>query len=365
MTPTTRSHANGSTKFSAICSTYIDLKTLKSFLSHTHHQVALVANSALSELITDDSDDTSLSSIEVIEKKLPEWNQIIPKFMDSITQKSGINAKAFIILDAMTAQDKSTCFVATDSREDEYGAWPYLGFRCDFSSLVSALEALDYASVRDLRNQAAISSGAWRKQVLDTRKRQPSRIKPSNYERHQGWSTELVPTNNDTSKPYFPIFRTADVSLEILNAFLKAAYDQNWGPSDIPDPRVSFITSLSPPYGQGPAEAPLKSVPEVPAALLHASPDDCDAIARSCFPASDGGIPELNYQRFIIMDELTEREKTVIIATNNEIDGRLLLTRCDFKGAVISLIAPGATGLAMDQQIHGAADRGDGVVRGP
>lgn len=176
-----------------------------------------MAKSDLSELITDDSDDTSLSSIEVIEKKLPEWNQTIPKFMDSIAQKPGINAKAFVILDTTTAQDKSTCFVATDAREDKYGAWPYLGFRCDLSSLVPALEALDHASVRDLRNQAAISSGAWRKEVLDASKKEPSRIKPSDYPIHQGWSTELVPANNDTSKPYFPVFRTADVPLEVCD----------------------------------------------------------------------------------------------------------------------------------------------------
>ncbi|KAI0172570.1 hypothetical protein GGR52DRAFT_413875 [Hypoxylon sp. FL1284] len=363
MTPTTRSHAKGSRKFLAICSADLHPKILKSFLSHANQQVAIAANIDLSDLITDDSDDKALSSVKVIERKLPEWFQTITKFMDTIAHRSDVNSKALIILDANTAQDKSTCFIAVDNRADEYSPSPYRGFRCEFASLVPALEALAYASAIDLRNQAALCPGAWRKEILEAKKQQPSGIKRSDYPVHKAWSTELVPSNNETSKPYFPVFRTADVSLEVINGFLKTNYDQEWGPSGIPDPRVSFIISLSPPYCQAPAEHPLNSVPETPKALMHASPEDCDAIARCCFPAPDGGIPELNYQRFIVMDELTEEEKTVIVATNNENGGQLLMARCDFTGALAALVAPGETGLSMDHQIHDAADNGNGVIR--
>ena len=82
---------------------------------------------------------------------------------------------------------------------------------------------------------------------------------------------------------------------------------------------------------------------------------------RSRFPAEGS---ELNYNRFIVLDELSEKDKTVIVAANNELDGHLLLSRCDFKGALISLLAPEETSLTMDAMCHEAVTEGPGIMHG-
>lgn len=91
-----------------------------------------------------------------------------------------------------------------------------------------------------------------------------------------------------------------------MNEFLKQAYDHRYGPPV--DPRVVFITRLTSPYTDELASPYLMSTPELPEVLLDAKPADCDAIVRSCFP--DRTLePKLCYNRFIIMDEHTEKEK--------------------------------------------------------
>ena len=102
----------------------------------------------------------------------------------------------------------------------------------------------------------------------------------------------------------------------------------------------------------------MKTVPTQPDALLGALPSDCDAIVRSCFPAQD---PELHYNQFIIADELTEKEKTVIIAENDENEGGLILIRCNFKAAVISFKGAENTSLTMDLIADSAAKRSSGI----
>ncbi|KAI1775876.1 hypothetical protein F4818DRAFT_415240 [Hypoxylon cercidicola] len=146
--------------------------------------------------------------------------------------------------------------------------------------------------------------------------------------------------------------------MQTLNEFLEQAYDQRFGP--LVDPRVAFITSLTSPYIEGLASPPLSSTPKLPEPLLDANPVDCDAIVRSCFPDSTLE-PKLNHNRYIIMDEYTEKEKTVIIALNSENDGQLLLVRTNFKGAVLGLLAPGNTGLFMEEMADDGAKMEKGL----
>lgn len=63
------------------------------------------------------------------------------------------------------------------------------------------------------------------------------------------------------------------------------------------------------------------------------------------------------------MDELTERTKTVILASNCEFEGaELQLVRCLFAGAIVTLLAPIETILTMDLEGSEAAKKSNGVV---
>lgn len=124
---------------------------------------------------------------------------------------------------------------------------------------------------------------------------------------------------------------------------------------------MAFVTSLQDPFHSGPAtKEPLKSVPKLPSILLGASPQECDVLTRHLFPPQD--MSELNYNRFIVMDKLTEETQCVLIACNNELD-QLQLLRSDFKNALLAILAPENTILTMNEQASEAASRGDGVAR--
>lgn len=147
-----------------------------------------------------------------------------------------------------------------------------------------------------------------------------------------------------------------------LNTFTQEAY------STLPetDPTIApytmaFVTLLQHPFHSGPAtKDQLKSVPKLPSILLGASPQECDVLTRHLFPPQD--MSELNYNRFIVMDKLTEEAQTVLLACNNELN-QLQLLRSDFKNALLAILAPENTILTMNEQASEAASRGDGVAR--
>lgn len=122
---------------------------------------------------------------------------------------------------------------------------------------------------------------------------------------------------------------------------------------------MAFVTSISEaPFHSGKADTHLDSAPEVPSVLFGASAVECDAIVRSRFP----GGSEMNYNLFIVLDEFTEKEKTVLVAANNELDSQLLLGRTDFKSALTVLVAPSDTGLTVDSQINSAVTERSGII---
>lgn len=126
---------------------------------------------------------------------------------------------------------------------------------------------------------------------------------------------------------------------------------------------MAFVTSLKHPFHEGPAskDRHLSSMPALPSLLSGASPEECDILTRHFFPPQDRS--ELNYNRFIIMDELVEKAKTVLLACNCEFDGKLQLLRSDFGNALLAIMAPENTILTMDQIASEAVKRGDGVSR--
>jgi hypothetical protein len=125
---------------------------------------------------------------------------------------------------------------------------------------------------------------------------------------------------------------------------------------------VAFVTSLDRPFHTGPAEPPLLEAPKLPSLLQGATPAECDTLVRHYFSPQDDS--QLNYNRFIVMDELTEQTKTVLLACNCEFGGtELQLLRCDFQGALITVLAPESTILTMDTLASQAAMANDGVSR--
>ncbi|KAK7701874.1 hypothetical protein SLS64_010008 [Diaporthe eres] len=110
-------------------------------------------------------------------------------------------------------------------------------------------------------------------------------------------------------------------------------------------------------YAEGPY---IPGTATLPSILLGASPEECDVLTRHLFLPQD--MSELNYNRFIVMDRLTEEARTVLLACNNELN-QLHLLRSDFKNALLAILAPENTILTMNEQASEAASRGDGVAR--
>lgn len=121
------------------------------------------------------------------------------------------------------------------------------------------------------------------------------------------------------------------------------------------------------PFHPGSAHPLLQTTPPILPLLHGASPVECDILARHLFAPQRHS--ELDYNRFVIMDELTEETKTVLLASNCEFEGtterrlELQLVRCTFAGVLITLLAPRETILTMDLQASAAATKSDGVDR--
>ena len=158
-------------------------------------------------LLTGDSDEEHLDTVESFKEDLPLIFQVMEDFMNAVAKKSGVNGRAFVILDDTTAKDKSTCLVAADVRGDNSHGIDYTGFRCQFSSALSALEPLIHGSetIREMRNEAAMAGGVWSKSTLDKIKSRKPRIDASKFPLSKHWNTGCG-TMFHSDKPYYPVF---------------------------------------------------------------------------------------------------------------------------------------------------------------
>ncbi|KAK6063349.1 hypothetical protein SCUP515_12503 [Seiridium cupressi] len=320
------------------------LQTLESFLNQMPKTVALVAQGDFLVLLTHNAKDFSrLGSVQVL-SEYACWNyNDLTRLVHTAAQAPGIKTAAFIILDGATTDDGVSCLIAIDGRRDELAS--LFGFRCEFGSIEPALDAIEQGvPIRELRDQSVMAGGRWRKDAVESRLMRSSPLNTLDFPIHKDWK----PTFNDDPSLHYAVFRTAEVSTK-------------WGP--LADPRAAFITKLKAPFTDGLAEAPLASSPEPLETLYGAKPSECDAVVRSRF-WDDSLDPKLDRHRFIIIDEFTETEGSVIIAVNFEDEGRLIISRTDFKLAVLSLMAPGTTGLSAEEvAADTATSSGFGVKR--
>ncbi|KHN98500.1 uncharacterized protein MAM_03624 [Metarhizium album ARSEF 1941] len=363
MAVTSSSQSTPDVRFPIVCTADIEAEILRDLLSGD--KLVLVAKRDLWELITNRDDDRLESFISPFTEDIPDAHDCLCEFMDAVKSRDygHISHKSFVILDDTTDDDGTTCQIAVDGREEEESNDIHIAFRCELASAADALAAIQASSenqltkvVRDLRNEATMIGGVWSKQRADEFRSRPSHIDTGDYPPHQDWGTDGDAEGRDTDPPCIPIFQTA----KTLNQFLEETYDQDWGDEETATPHMAFVTSLrEAPFHSGKAGNFQESAPQVPPALLGASAVECDAIVRSLFP----GEPETNCNLFIALDEFTETEKTVIVASNRELDGQLLLGRADFRSALAVLVAPADTRLTVDSQINRAVAEGPGVIR--
>jgi hypothetical protein len=164
-------------------------------------------------MITDANDESlSFDSIEEFDEYMPFNNASVTQFVKTASQNASIKTTAFVLLDLATMADNTTCYIAIDCRHDEYMGAGWLGFRCEFPSIVPALEALGKGqSVRELRNQAAMAGGTWRKNIVAEQLARASPINPSDFPCHKDWKPVY-----DYSRSFNQaVFRNVEISREV------------------------------------------------------------------------------------------------------------------------------------------------------
>lgn len=154
-------------------------------------------------------------------------NDTMMSFMAAAVAKEGISSKAFIVLDTQTLEDGGkTCQVSThdDGRDEDDYHMRVSAFRCDLSSAVAALSILeqspdgqDHQTARVLCNEAAIAGGVWSDETAAGQHEHTKvpRITSADYPQSKDWDQESRRNCREDPLPYIPIFRTADINLEV------------------------------------------------------------------------------------------------------------------------------------------------------
>lgn len=285
--------------------------------------------------------------------------KVIKKFLKDISRRSDLGGRAFIELDD-TAVSEGVCLISADATGDEFAENPALSFRCGFDSAFAALSALQSGvkEPRQHRNDAVRCGGIWEADVLQNLDSRRSGIDVA--------SLPQAPEEEPDRKgkwPHFPVFRTADISTETLNKFITEVYDYEH--DDDENPCVAFVTRHDKKSftqeGACKVGTVLDQAPRLSEALKHATPEECRQLIRRRMYAQW----EMDTDYFIIMDHITETQKTVIVASQSEIqnEGELNLIRCEFREVMVILMAVYATGLCFEAMADSAAQERDGISR--
>lgn len=139
------------------------------------------------------------------------------------------STKAYAVLDSYSAEDRSTCCVSSfecqdrtkgeDEDEDEDNT-SSVNIRCNLNHVVSLLEdlevAMDCSAARVLRNEAAAVGGVWDAEKVQLLRDQPSKLRSAKWKPSPAWDEDCaMEGRGETAHPYLPVFRTADISLEV------------------------------------------------------------------------------------------------------------------------------------------------------
>ncbi|KAK7714384.1 hypothetical protein SLS63_011786 [Diaporthe eres] len=195
----------------------------------------LVAKPDLSQLLT--KDDRSIDGVHTafttpFTAILPDGIEPMRTFMAGAKIKEGISAKVFIVLDQQTSKVGKTCQVTThddDSDEDNYEF--RVPIRCELTSALAAAQALEVSpdqcghhTARALRNEAAITGGVWTQESAEIQHSyaggRTARISVAQYPQSKDWDELSGTVRSEDARPYVPVFRTADINLEVFPPLL-------------------------------------------------------------------------------------------------------------------------------------------------
>lgn len=312
----------------------------------------------LSIVYTPDATDDDLSNIQTFVEKEPHEVKVIKKFLQDVSHRADLGGNAFVELDEATLAGR-VCLISADARKDKSAEDITVAFRCDFESALSALNALQKGTKtpRQHRNDAVKCGGVWQSHVIDHIQPHSSGIDIAALPK-----APKKPLERHRERHKIAVFRTADISLEALNNFVKEVYQDVQEPED--SPFITFVTQYSEkPFTEGShkGDQELREVPPLSEELKHATPEECGELInrRMCTQR------DLDLEYFVIMDHLTEKRNTVILACQceDENDGELTLLRCSFGQVMEALMAVYVTGLSFEAAADEAAREPDGVRR--
>ncbi|KAH0283126.1 hypothetical protein M436DRAFT_76983 [Aureobasidium namibiae CBS 147.97] len=332
--------------------------------------LVLVGKTDLSLLITDVK-STAIKTFQspFVFDDFMESCEALETFMSARVSSKDLSQEFFVILDEYTKGKKPTCQIAIDGRGIEDINEMQFSFRCDLSSVHEALNAVESVptdlslAIRLRRNEAVMVGGVWSSGAVTRLEAMPNHLgteQPKGLKQRDDVGSSI---GTDRDAPYCPIFLTATISFKTLKDFVRQAYDQDWGTDEdcTVGPAMAFVTSIDkPPFCSGKASQLMEVMPETASSVIGMTAGECNAVASGKFATIESN---LDHNMFIVLDEYTEKDRTVIVATNAEQDGQLLLMRCSFESALLSLVAISDTCLTIDSQCNNANTDGDGVVR--
>lgn len=195
----------------------------------------LVVKPDLSQLLTKDDrpiDGVHTAFTTPFTATLPDGIEPLRTFMAAAKIKGGISSKVFIVLDQQTAKVGNTCQVTThddDSDEDNYQF--RVPLRCELASALAAAQALEvspdqygHEAARALRNDAAIAGGVWTQESAERQHsdagERAARISAAQYPQSKDWDEFSGTVRSEDPRPYVPVFRTADINLEVFPPLL-------------------------------------------------------------------------------------------------------------------------------------------------
>ncbi|TLS28027.1 hypothetical protein PpBr36_02025 [Pyricularia pennisetigena] len=242
------------------------------------------------------------------------------------------------------------CVSVTDREIHPAQSEPTIGFGCAFDDVPAAIAGLDdlraicsrAEGARHMRNQAFMCGGIWNPEML-AKLRAAEASNPRVLRAHLDLVAfppfvgqirrEADPAYHRGRPILTPLFITAaNVTLETINEVLTAAERDQGQRADKRIDRYAVVSNLDPDSDSstdGPAVPPLQTLPELPREFVHASPEACAAFARSRFPAQ---AQLIKWNEFVVVDELTESERTVIVGAHEPNHG-LVLNRAAFDRA--------------------------------
>lgn len=334
--------------------------------TQNNSSVGLFNRRDLATILEIDSPDSWFDDIQSFAEEELHEVTVTEKFLREISQHPSVEGRAFVELDdAAIASFNSisatrTCLVSVDASSDEFADGPTLSFRCAVSSALEALSLLQSTetSLRQLRNQAVQCGGIWSKHMIDQLASTPSSLDIDSLAN----APEEPPERKGTWQ-YFPLFRTASIPLGTINEFLAKVYAYNDDPEE-ENPILALLTRLErKSFTQGgitnPRGKPLSSLPSLPDSLLDATPGECSALVKQKLY----GQRDLDLDFFILMDQFTISQETVVIGnhSDSENDGALVLVRCRFEDALQLILAAFETGLTFETMADEAAREADGM----